>query len=779
MSNDIHILYLEDSKKDFEVFSSLILNHFPKCKFTLTENRDDFINHLKSGKYDLILADYALPHFDGLSALQLKNEIAKDIPFIFISGHIGEERAIEALTRGADDYVLKQKLEKLIPAIQRVLTETEEKRKRITAENELRNSIALLNEAQEIGKMGSWESNFITGENKWSANSFPIFGFNAGEVEPTFEFWLSRIHPDDRNLIHENYSLMQREKKDVEIEYRIILPDNSIKWILSRMTPFFDGDLLVKLKGINIDITDRKLYEQKLRESEKRFRIVWEKSTDGMRITDENGIIIMANESYCKMTGKSFSELKGKLFNVVYHESKQQAVLDAYLEKYKSGSLPQILEGDVLFWNGKHAFLEFTNTILELPEQQPWVLTIFRDITEKKKMINELISSRDRAEAANKLKDAFIANISHEIRTPLNGIMGLTSLIYELYKPYMKDDDAEVFNGLTNSSNRLKKTIDMILNYSQVQTGTFPLNKKHVDVCAVCKKIYDLYLPHAKDKNLKLIMDCEMEDAVIIADEYTITESIMGLVDNAVKYTEKGFVKLFLSAKNENVVLNVIDSGIGISPDKIDTVFEPYIQEDMGYGRKYEGVGLGLSLIKAYLQLNGADISVESKRNSGTTFTISFGRKVHNKIQLGSVEILNKQKEDNQDGLKNILVVEDERINQLAIKKLLEDFFQIHLAADAVKAKEILNNNKIDLILMDISLKGSQHGLSLTSELKSSKKFSHIPIIVVTAHAFADDKRNSFEAGADEYLSKPYSNEDLIAKISNYLGSPGEKKLIA
>src|SRR5690606_21695278 len=254
-------------------------NHFPKCKFTLTENQDDFINHLKSGKYDLILADYALPHFDGLSALQLKNEIAKDIPFIFISGHIGEERAIEALTRGADDYVLKQKLEKLIPAIQRVLTETEEKRKRITAENELRNSIALLNEAQEIGKMGSWESNFITGENKWSANSFPIFGFNAGEVEPTFEFWLSRIHPDDRNLIHENYSLMQREKKDVEIEYRIILPDNSIKWILSRKTPFFDGDLLVKLKGINIDITDRKLYEQKLRESEKRFRIVWEKST--------------------------------------------------------------------------------------------------------------------------------------------------------------------------------------------------------------------------------------------------------------------------------------------------------------------------------------------------------------------------------------------------------------------------------------------------------------------------------------------------------------------
>lgn len=771
MEDNINVLYLEDNINDFELIISQLNSHFPQCSFTRVETKAAFSASLESGNFNLIISDFSLPNFDGLSALDIKNKIAPQLPFIFISGHIGEDRAIEALKHGAIDYVLKDRPDKLIPAIRRALNEADEKRRRILAEEERNNYITLLNEAQEIGKMGSWETDILTGKTIWSASCFILYGYKPFEVEPTYEFWRSRVLPEDLHILDKTTELINKRREHIEIEHRIVLPDGKTKWILSRMTPTFLDNKFVKLKGINIDITERKLFEQKLLSSELRFRTVWEKSTDGMRVTDENGIVIMANESYCRMTGKSLSEIKGKPFSVVYHESEQQSVYGDYLIKYRSGSIPKYLEGPVKYSDGSEAFVELSNTFLNFPGQNTLVFTVFRDVTERKLMIDQLVIARDKAEAANKLKDAFIANISHEIRTPLNGVIGLTSILQDLYSPYMKDDDEEIFEGIKDSSNRLKRTVDMILNYSRLQTDTFTINKKMVDLCGLCKKIIDSFASLAKSKNIKLFMECELQEALIFGDEYTINDSITGLIDNALKFTDEGFIKLTLSLDKDNVLLKLIDTGIGISADKIDSVFEPYIQEDMGYGRRYEGVGLGLSIVKKYLQLNGASISVQSDKNSGTTFTINFGQRLQSHENEKTIVISPVKPVINSCVQKTILVVEDERINQLALKKLLENKYKICLAADALTAKEILNNNDVGLILMDISLKGDQHGLSLTSELKNNKRFSHIPIIVVTAHALSEDKKNSMDVGADDYLAKPYTNFELLNKISLHLKS--------
>ncbi|MFZ1291423.1 MAG: HAMP domain-containing sensor histidine kinase [Melioribacteraceae bacterium] len=247
------------------------------------------------------------------------------------------------------------------------------------------------------------------------------------------------------------------------------------------------------------------------------------------------------------------------------------------------------------------------------------------DLKYRKQIEKQLITAIEKAEKSEKIKSNFLAQMSHEIRTPINTILSFSNLIKEELIDKVSEELKYGFSGINRASRRLIRTIDLILNMSDMQTGTHEYLPSKFDISFIIKKILDDYKEQINEKKLKIIFNNSVENTELIADLYSIEQIFANLIDNAVKYTIEGSIKIDIT-KNENNLLQIIiaDSGVGISNDYLQKIFSEFSQEDMGYTRKFEGNGLGLALVKKYCELNNAIISVNSEKGKGSTFTVTF-----------------------------------------------------------------------------------------------------------------------------------------------------------
>lgn len=249
-----------------------------------------------------------------------------------------------------------------------------------------------------------------------------------------------------------------------------------------------------------------------------------------------------------------------------------------------------------------------------------------QEIEERKKIEQELIAAKDKAEASEKLKSEFLAQMSHEIRSPIHTILNFTELIKEQLNNSENVIIKESFNSIEKAGDRIVRTIDLILNMSEIQAGTYECIYKEIDLNEnILKRLYPEFLYKAKKKNLDLILEIKKEELKVLVDEYSATQIFVNLIDNAIKYTFEGKVEIisFLTENNKAAV-KISDTGIGISEEFLPKLFTAFFQEQRGYTRAFEGNGLGLALVKKYCELNNAEIFVESKKNVGSTFTVIF-----------------------------------------------------------------------------------------------------------------------------------------------------------
>jgi len=344
----------------------------------------------------------------------------------------------------------------------------------------------------------------------------------------------------------------------------------------------------------------------------------------------------------------------------------------------------------------------------------------------------------------------------------------MASLIKDSFLDVLTKEDEELFDGIDISSQRLIRTVDLILNYSRLQVGEYPLYRKKIDLFSVCQNLVREYAVEAKTKSVDLTFQNDCMDTSVFADEYSITMAISNLLSNAVKFTNKGSINLTLHQNNsDEIILAVKDTGIGIGEEYLDKIFEPYYQENMGYARAYDGIGLGLALVRKMLDLNNAKVFVESKKGEGASFYINFGKvikPVEKIIEIAGISDIPRASEK-----PVVLIVEDDFVNQTTVKRFIEKSYGSIIADSSDNALMILKKEKIDLILMDISINGEKNGLELTKELKMSKEFSHIPVIAITAHAFEEDKQNALDAGCDSFLAKPFTKESLLEMIKVFV----------
>ena len=281
-------------------------------------------------------------------------------------------------------------------------------------------------------------------------------------------------------------------------------------------------------------------------------------------------------------------------------------------------------------------FTQNPNTIVTLETYKGWFFVIttsvllfaflIRLFNQIIKQNDELKTAKEKAEKFNYLKTEFLAQMSHEIRTPINAILSSANLIKQETENELKSELKEFFPIINSAGNRIIRTIDSILNMSELQLGTYEPSFKEFSLNkSVLENLFQEFKPIAERKGLKIIKVIESVDDILKADLYSIEQLFSNLIHNAIKYTDKGFIeiKTYRNGKDK-LCVDVKDTGVGISDEFIDEIFHTFRQEHQGYSRKFEGNGLGLALVKKYCEINNAEVSVKSKKNVGSTFTVEF-----------------------------------------------------------------------------------------------------------------------------------------------------------
>jgi PAS domain S-box-containing protein len=664
-----------------------------------------------------------------------------------------------------------------------------EKRVLVFYNNYLKNLTGKINElifsAQDITQQKNIENSLRLSENRYRtlvetqpdlicrwlpdtrvtfANTAYCKFFNKDVKELIGKYWHEIVPDPSRSEIIKLRKNNNPVTSIIEYEVETLSADGNKYWIQWSDIPIKnEHGVITEYQSIGKDITKRKEAEIKLT----KLSSAVIQSPVSILITDINGTIEYINPKFTEVTGYSFEEVKNQNSKII--KSGEQGS-----EFYKD-LWDTILSGKT--WKGelhnkkKNGDLFWENEQIAPIYNDKGIITHFvavkEDITEKKKIIRELINAKETAEQSSNLKDAFIANISHEIRTPLNGILGMTNLIKELFASNISKDDEIFFEGIDTSSKRIIRTIDMILNFSRLQIGEFKIEQRKINLVEICISLVKEYYSSAERKSLNLTFENNCGLAYIFADEYTIIQSISNLIDNAIKFTNAGFVKVILYYNHaKEIMIDISDTGIGIAEEYYETIFQPYQQVELGYNRSYEGIGLGLSLTRKLLQLNSAFISVKSKKGQGSTFSINFGspliifEKEEKSSQIHSYSG-NSQLNDN----KVILLVEDDKINQFIIKNYLTSNYKVLTTESSDDILDILMNNKINVILMDISIKGSNNGLQMAKEIKKIPEFSDIIIIATTAHVSAKDRQNAIESKCDDFIPKPFTQKGLLEII--------------
>ncbi|RJP64966.1 MAG: response regulator [Ignavibacteriales bacterium] len=530
----------------------------------------------------------------------------------------------------------------------------------------------------------------------------------------------------------------------------------------------------------------RRKAEAELHVSERRFQTLAEVSPVGIFQTDAKGLTTYVNPRWCQISGLTFEEAMNNNWIKAVHKDDREKLMAGWINATES-SLPSYAEYRFVLNDGTIAWVMGQ----AIPEKNMkneivgYVGTI-TDITELKRTEEELIRARDKAEEMNKLKSNFLANMSHELRTPLVGIIGLSQVLNE----ELNDSDGKRYSKLILESGiRLRDTLNLILDLSKIESETLQLYPEEIEMTEYVSSLARVFEKTAEAKKIKLTIKSEDELLFANLDKVLLNSVINNLMNNAIKYTFEGFVNVDIKKIIEDgqyIEISIRDSGIGIAEKNLSVIFEPFRQISEGWNRNFEGTGLGLTIVKEYLNKMSGSIIVESQIGVGSTFKVRFPL-VRTKMSDNSrIEIVNETAWNVNKSVKNVLeksktnkplvlYVEDDNISQKVIETILEKKFTVESIDDCDQVIGLVKNKHFDLILMDINLKGKLNGLDLAKEIKKFDEYASTPIIAITAYAMVGDKEKMLDGGCTHYLSKPFSRNELIELLDEIIINHLEK----
>jgi hypothetical protein len=594
---------------------------------------------------------------------------------------------------------------------------------------------------------------------------------------------------DAQQMRQQLQGLPSRSGGAIEIQHRH--KDGRLRDVLVRFRPLQLGGRAC-FSAIWSDITERKLAESRLRESEQHFRnlanggsvLIWTSGLDNQ--------CNYVNEPWMRFTGRTLAQERGAGWLEGLHPDDRQRCREAfergferresfsmtYRLRHADGSYRWMRDDGTPRFDSQGSFIGFIGYCVDVTEQKQASAELERYRLRLESLVvertRELALAKDAAEAATQAKSSFLANMSHEIRTPLNAIVGMAHLIR---RSGVTPQQADRLQMIDTAGEHLLDTINAILDLSKIEAGKFALEQAELDVGNVLAEVSTMLADRARAKHIDLHTEIRGLPGPLLGDATRLQQALVNYLSNAIKFTDVGQVVMRAMVDEDGpdsalLRFEVADTGIGISPEAQAKLFLAFEQADSSTTRRFGGTGLGLALTRRIAQAMGGDAGVHSTLGQGSTFWFTArlrkGRAeapADAAVGPGSAEAALLSRHSGA----RILLAEDEAVNREVTSSLLSDAGQvIDLAEDGIRAVELASKTRYDLILMDMQMPGMD-GLEATRRIRAEGLCADVPIVALTANAFSEDKAQCLAAGMNDFLSKPVDPGLLFGTVLKWM----------
>ncbi|MUG98571.1 response regulator [Scytonema sp. UIC 10036] len=761
MKPDLHVLIVEDSEDD----AFLVLRELRRGGYTLDYVRVDTPTEMHAAldrqSWDIVIADYNMPTFSAPEALKLLQSRKLDLPFIIVSGTIGEDVAVAAMKAGAHDYLIKGNLTRLVPAVERELREAIERHKRHSAERALQESEELFRQlAENMSEMVFWISDFTERKLLYVSRSYEnIWGRSYERLYTNYMEWIEAIHPVDRQRVQTAF-FEKLLLGNYDEEYRIIRPDGSLRWIRDRGFPVKDkcGEPY-RVVGIAEDISDRKQAEQQIREQAALLDV----TTDAIFVQDFEYRLFFWNKGAERLYGWKAAEALGQSAAELLYESEEtlpqfEAIRTTLVKEGQwQGELQQVTK------DGKNIIVESRWTlVLDEVNSPKSILTVNTDITEKKQLEAQFLRTQ-RLESLGTLA----SGIAHDFNNILTPILTISQLLSRKF-PNVDENTQQLLRILESNSKRGADLVKQILSFGRGADGICTVVQiRHLllDVAQVAQRTF----PKSIETQTHIASDLW----TVCADTTQLHQVLMNLCVNARDamlyggmlsisaenlWIDENYARMYVDAEvGPYVVITIADTGMGIPPEIMDRIFDPFFTtKEFG-----KGSGLGLSTAIGIIKRHGGFLNVYSEIGKGSRFKVYLPS---NQVKETSAA-MDVNLSDGHGEL--ILVVDDEAtICEIAKTTLESHNYRVLTARNGIEALALYAQfkGKISAVVIDLMMPGMDGSTTILTLQRMNPQIRIIATSGATSDWTASQKKS---LGIQDFLPKPFTEKALLNGLRN------------
>ncbi len=615
----------------------------------------------------------------------------------------------------------------------------------------------------------AWDSEFRVVD--WNPAAERIFGYTKAEALGRHAIDLL-VPPNAKAHVHQVWENLILSKDLVHSVNENITKDGQLLVMDWTNTPLVQSDgRVIGLMSMGVDITERKRQEEALYQTEEKYRTILDSIKEAYYEVDLAGNFTFVNDSLCEIAGYSREELLGTNNRAYMDEETARRVYQQTNLVYRTRQTSNHVEWVLITRSGEHKYAEMSIALMTDSSGQPIGFRgLARDITERKLAQEELQQAKDAAEAANRAKSVFLANMSHELRTPLNAIIGYSEMLMEDATESGKSAMIPDLRKIHTAGSHLLDIINNILDLSKIEAGKMDLYCESFNVSEIVDSTVATINSLMNKSGNTLVVDCPPEVGQMVADVVKVRQTLLNLLSNAAKFTEKGHVSLIVERgrfdNSDWITFKITDTGIGMDEAQISTLFKEFTQADDSTTRKYGGTGLGLAISRRFCQMMAGDILVESEPGKGATFIVHLPANVPERKEIQQTrEKLETAEIQTLVTGSTVLVIDNEPvIRELIARYLRKVGFTVETAINGEQGLRIAEKIRPSVITLDVLMPGMD-GWAALSAIKANPVLADTPVVMLT---LTDNKNIGFSLGTTDYLTKPIDRERLINLVRKH-----------